>query len=285
MRFISVSDTHFGSAKKDEEKYSENVRWIIREIEKKNPDELILNGDIIDTFYYRNIESNPHRDLFYELLDSHDKISYIAGNHDIIYKKQKRMGKAEVKYPFYVTNEIMFIHGHIFDIFHVFPFFYSDIDRVTSYIDRFWELCPYLFAKVDEIYTDMEYAERIKYNITSMRTRTFLKVIMRVFPKVIYEGKLQSTSAATFSILSMVFPKILLGVPFYSQNPGVLDSKLYTYGRKWSDELFDTVCYGHIHIPFLIRGTYFSFANSGFVDSSHASYVYTDGKKISVEKL
>jgi Calcineurin-like phosphoesterase. len=93
MKYFVVSDTHFGNPRENEEKFRKNCLTLIDIIKDKNPDEVILNGDILDTYFAMNIEDNPHKELYHALIDSHDKIRYILGNHDIIYKNQKNLEK------------------------------------------------------------------------------------------------------------------------------------------------------------------------------------------------
>jgi len=282
MKYFVVSDTHFGNPRENEEKFRKNCLTLIDIIKDKNPDEVILNGDILDTYFAMNIEDNPHKELYHALIDSHDKIRYILGNHDIIYKNQKKLGKIELCYPFHIDDGIMFIHGHQFEIFHAFPFSYSNLERVLSYIDSFWEMCPVIFQNIHEIYgrkKSPEEIKKIKENLLTLKARTMFPLLLRLIGKSLLEEKFEKMVSSTYSMLSVVVPKILLGDPFYSENPPALDEKMNRYGREWTGEPFDTICYGHIHKPFIIREKYFSFVNSGMVTDSGASYVEIIEKK------
>jgi UDP-2,3-diacylglucosamine pyrophosphatase LpxH len=287
MKYLAVSDIHFGKVTEDEELYRRNVSKLIDRINEENPDELILVGDIIDALYVKNFEENNHRDLFFKLIDSCDKVVYVPGNHDIIHKNAESIGNAKITYPFYIKDRIMFIHGHQFDIFNVFPFRYRNINSVLKFVDRFWELCPEIFEEVEKVYADRgrEKVEAIKYEITMMRARTFVKVLSRVFWRMILKGQLEEMSASTFTLFSIIIPKVIKNEPFFSQNPGVLDSKMNEYGRYWSDKEFNTICYGHIHRPFVLRGTYFSFINCGYVHERYTSYALVDDGHIAIKTL
>ena len=288
MKYLAVSDTHFGRKTGDEALFRSNVQKLVDRVHEENPDELVLVGDIIDSLYSENFEENIHRDLLFQLIDSCDKVIYVPGNHDIVYKGQSELGRAKIFYPYYIKDRIMFIHGHQFNIFHVFPFRYRDLNRVLNFVDRFWEFCPLIFEEVETVYSDRgtEEVERIKQDLVAMRARTFVKVMSRVFMRMILRGELEEMSSSTFTLLSIVMPKVFRGEPFYSQNPGVLDRKMNEYGRNWTSEDFDTICYGHIHNPLLLRGTYFSFVNCGYVSYNAASYAVLDGEgHMRVEKL
>jgi UDP-2,3-diacylglucosamine pyrophosphatase LpxH len=288
VKYLAVSDTHFGRKTGDEAQFRSNVQKLVDRVHEENPDELVLVGDIIDALYSEDFEENIHRDLFFKLIDSCDDVVYVPGNHDIIYKEQGELGRAKIFYPYYIKDRIMFIHGHQFDIFHVFPFRYKDLSRVLDFVDRFWEFCPLIFEEVETAYSDRgaEEVERIKKDLVAMRARTFARVMSRVFVRMVMRGELEEMSSSTFTLLSIVMPKVFRGEPFYSQNPGVLDRKMNEYGRNWTSEDFDTICYGHIHNPLLLRGTYFSFANCGYVSDNMISYAVLDGEgHMRVEKL
>lgn len=280
VKYLAVSDIHLGRVAENEEKYRENVSKLVKRVRDENPDELILVGDIIDTLYSSNIEENRYKDLFFDLLDSCDNVVYVPGNHDLLYKKSERVGKARISYPFYIKDKIMFIHGHQFDIFNVFPFRYRDINRVLNFVDRFWEFCPEIFEEVERAYSDKgrKKVEEIKQDLIRMKARTFVRVISRVFMRLTLRGKLEEMSASTFTLFSIVMPKFIKSEPFFSQNPGILDSKMKEYGRYWSEEEFNTICYGHIHKPLILRGSYFSFINCGYVWDSTSSYALLDSE-------
>lgn len=288
VKYLAVSDLHLGRVVEADDGYRRNVSGVITRIKEENPDKLVLLGDIIDTLYSSDLEENRHSDLFFELLDSCDDVVYVPGNHDLLYKNRERLDKARIFYPFYTKDGIMFIHGHQFDIFHVFPFRYRDINRVLNFVDRFWEFCPKIFEEVERAYSDRgeRTVEAIKYDLTIMRARTFVRVMSRVFGRMILRGELEEMSASAFTLYSIVIPKVLRSEPFYSNNPGVLDQKMKEYGRYWTSEEFNTVCYGHIHRPLLLRGSNFSFINCGCVHEGSASYAVLDSAgRMRVEKL
>jgi len=65
VKYLAVSDTHFGRKTGDEALFRSNVQKLVDRVHEENPDELVLVGDIIDALYSEDFEENIHRDLFF----------------------------------------------------------------------------------------------------------------------------------------------------------------------------------------------------------------------------
>jgi UDP-2,3-diacylglucosamine pyrophosphatase LpxH len=51
VKYLAVSDTHFGRKTGDEAQFRSNVQKLVDRVYEENPDELLLVGDIIEALY------------------------------------------------------------------------------------------------------------------------------------------------------------------------------------------------------------------------------------------
>ncbi|HEV3415476.1 MAG TPA: UDP-2,3-diacylglucosamine diphosphatase [Pirellulales bacterium] len=235
---IVISDLHLGSEISQAKQLVSFLEMLKEEIVVTR--ELILNGDVFDSWDFRRLKKNHWKVLsIIRSLSDHVKIVWISGNHD--YPEDAatvaQLIGAEVLDRYILESggkKILVFHGHIFDRFiadhpiitHVVDFFYGILHR----IDKSFRLSKWAKHRSK---TFLRCSEKIEREAKQLALKLGCDVALcghTHLERASTDGEIQYYNSGSWCEQPCVYLTVLDGhveIQHYSPEPSLLEVEAY----------------------------------------------------------